>query len=261
MTRVSPPDDARELPGPQVSTKVTCAPRRRRKRADQPPNAPAPTTTTRGARRRLSFGRETSVPRSPRGGFSLSIVRSVFLSRVRLRQTSRILSSLPWRKALSLSVTRSPVRTRPRSASRRETPAGRAAARSRLPAHSRGKSTRRRDVRSRSRPRRSPPPRRSRPPTAALRHERRGAEKKRDDRHVRHGKRRRRHSHPGKSQPLGRGPHEVVEPRRSSPRCCAPPAPGPEARTSRPTGRTCEPAYNPAASLKTELSEPARRKR
>src|SRR5713101_2342033 len=47
MTRVSPPEEARELPGPQASTSVTLAPRRRSIKAVHPPNAPAPTTTTR----------------------------------------------------------------------------------------------------------------------------------------------------------------------------------------------------------------------
>src|SRR5262249_43794876 len=46
MTRVSPPELARELPGPHASTRVTFAPRRRRCRAVHPPNAPAPTTMT-----------------------------------------------------------------------------------------------------------------------------------------------------------------------------------------------------------------------
>src|SRR5262245_17346169 len=55
MTRVSPPDEARELPGPQVSTRVTRAPRRSRNSADHPPNAPAPTTTTRGRALRRSL--------------------------------------------------------------------------------------------------------------------------------------------------------------------------------------------------------------
>src|SRR5258705_1596616 len=44
MTRVSPPELARELPGPQASTSVTRAPWRRRNSAVQPPNAPAPIT-------------------------------------------------------------------------------------------------------------------------------------------------------------------------------------------------------------------------
>src|SRR5690242_5235435 len=48
MTRVSPPELARAWPGPHASTSVTCAPRRRSSSAVQPPNAPAPTTTTRG---------------------------------------------------------------------------------------------------------------------------------------------------------------------------------------------------------------------
>src|SRR4029434_11351777 len=46
MTRVSPPELARGVPGPQASSSVTFAPRRRRNSAVQPPNAPAPTTTT-----------------------------------------------------------------------------------------------------------------------------------------------------------------------------------------------------------------------
>src|SRR5256885_3406707 len=48
MTRVSPPEEARELPGPQESRSTTRAPRRSRCRAVQPPNAPATTTATRG---------------------------------------------------------------------------------------------------------------------------------------------------------------------------------------------------------------------
>src|SRR6202521_804434 len=49
MTRVSPPELAREFPGPQASTSVTLAPPRRSISAVQPPKAPAPTTTTAGA--------------------------------------------------------------------------------------------------------------------------------------------------------------------------------------------------------------------
>src|SRR4029077_16001456 len=44
MTRVSPPEEARELPGPQASSNVTRAPRSRRCKAVQPPKAPAPIT-------------------------------------------------------------------------------------------------------------------------------------------------------------------------------------------------------------------------
>src|SRR5438034_3593558 len=44
MTRVSPPELARELPGPQASSRVTRAPWRRKNSAVQPPKAPAPTT-------------------------------------------------------------------------------------------------------------------------------------------------------------------------------------------------------------------------
>ena len=44
MTRVSPPELAREFPGPQASRRVTRAPCRRSWSAVQPPKAPAPTT-------------------------------------------------------------------------------------------------------------------------------------------------------------------------------------------------------------------------
>src|ERR1700733_8108014 len=46
MMRVSPPEEDRELPGPQASIRVTFAPRRRRYKAVHPPNAPAPITAT-----------------------------------------------------------------------------------------------------------------------------------------------------------------------------------------------------------------------
>lgn len=46
MTRVSPPDDAREWPAPHASTSVTRIPARRSASAVHPPNAPAPTTIT-----------------------------------------------------------------------------------------------------------------------------------------------------------------------------------------------------------------------
>src|SRR3954462_4611364 len=48
MTRVSPPELERELPGPQASTSVTFAPACRRCSAVQPPKAPAPMTVMRG---------------------------------------------------------------------------------------------------------------------------------------------------------------------------------------------------------------------
>src|ERR1051325_8271636 len=51
MMRVSPPELARLLPGPHASMSVTSAPPRRRCSAVHPPNAPAPTTATRIARR------------------------------------------------------------------------------------------------------------------------------------------------------------------------------------------------------------------
>src|SRR5579863_10017755 len=44
--RVSPPEDAREFPGPHASTNVTRAPPSSRRSAVHPPNAPAPTTAT-----------------------------------------------------------------------------------------------------------------------------------------------------------------------------------------------------------------------
>src|SRR6201993_913594 len=44
MTRVSPPEDDREFPGPHASIRVTLAPRSRRCRAVHPPKAPAPMT-------------------------------------------------------------------------------------------------------------------------------------------------------------------------------------------------------------------------
>src|SRR5438477_12883931 len=48
MMRVSPPELAREFPGPQQSMSMTRAPRRSRNNAVQPPKAPAPTTVTEG---------------------------------------------------------------------------------------------------------------------------------------------------------------------------------------------------------------------
>src|SRR5690349_7584192 len=51
MTRVSPPDEDRELPGPQASSKVTLAPASRRCRAVHPPKAPAPITAMCGLAR------------------------------------------------------------------------------------------------------------------------------------------------------------------------------------------------------------------
>src|SRR5579872_6074444 len=48
MIRVSPPEEDRALPGPQVSSRVTRARRRNRYRAVHPPKAPAPITTILG---------------------------------------------------------------------------------------------------------------------------------------------------------------------------------------------------------------------
>src|ERR1700730_9414333 len=56
MTRVSPPELARELPGPQASRSVTRAPRRTSSSAENPPKAPAPTTATWRDRRRAPRG-------------------------------------------------------------------------------------------------------------------------------------------------------------------------------------------------------------
>ena len=46
MVRVSPPELAREFPGPQASIRVTFTRLCASWSADQPPNAPAPTTIT-----------------------------------------------------------------------------------------------------------------------------------------------------------------------------------------------------------------------
>src|SRR5437868_10439208 len=48
MTRVSPPELAREFPGPQASMRVTRAPRRTSHSAVHPPKAPAPITAMGG---------------------------------------------------------------------------------------------------------------------------------------------------------------------------------------------------------------------
>jgi hypothetical protein len=55
--RVSPPELEREFPGPQESSNVTLAPLCCSCSADQPPKAPAPTTTTE-ARGELAKTRE-----------------------------------------------------------------------------------------------------------------------------------------------------------------------------------------------------------
>src|ERR1700687_883027 len=65
MTRVSPPELAREFPGPQASTSVTLAPPRRSISAVQPPKAPAPTTTTAGAAAPAAGGPAGGAPRNP----------------------------------------------------------------------------------------------------------------------------------------------------------------------------------------------------
>jgi hypothetical protein len=49
MVRVSPPELAREFPGPQASISVTFASLCANWSADHPPNAPAPTTITEAA--------------------------------------------------------------------------------------------------------------------------------------------------------------------------------------------------------------------
>src|SRR5213596_3145129 len=74
MIRVSPPELARELPGPQASISVTRAPRRSRCSAVQPPNAPAPTTATRGRALRRTAGPVPAVaaaaPSQPNGSIA-----------------------------------------------------------------------------------------------------------------------------------------------------------------------------------------------
>src|SRR5260370_42465468 len=62
MTRVSPPELAREFPGPHASSKVTLAPFRRKYKAVQPPNAPAPATATWGFR--LGEANEVDIDRA-----------------------------------------------------------------------------------------------------------------------------------------------------------------------------------------------------
>src|SRR3954447_13402163 len=59
MTRVSPPDDDREFPGPQASIRVTRAPCSSRCRAVHPPKAPAPTTAMCGLDLKVSSSRLT----------------------------------------------------------------------------------------------------------------------------------------------------------------------------------------------------------
>src|SRR3954467_14320507 len=69
MIRVSPPELEREWPGPQASSRVTRAPRRRSSRAVQPPNAPAPMTTMGGGADiplYRSLGREHAMPAADR---------------------------------------------------------------------------------------------------------------------------------------------------------------------------------------------------
>src|SRR5262252_5548240 len=56
MMRVSPPELAREFPGPHASSNVTCAPFLSNSSAVQPPNAPAPTTIVE-FREELAFAR------------------------------------------------------------------------------------------------------------------------------------------------------------------------------------------------------------
>src|SRR5688572_24587306 len=71
MTRVSPPELERALPGPHASISSTFAPRLRRCSAVHPPNAPAPMTTTRGADfvkngSRAAKGTAATAPRNAR---------------------------------------------------------------------------------------------------------------------------------------------------------------------------------------------------
>src|SRR5258708_5136 len=64
ITRVSPPELAREFPGPQASSSVTLAPFRRSWSADQPPNAPAPTTIA-GPRNEAANAGEPAMQAAP----------------------------------------------------------------------------------------------------------------------------------------------------------------------------------------------------
>src|SRR5579864_3763785 len=85
MMRVSPPELARELPGPHASSKVTLAPFRSRWIAVQPPNAPAPTTATWGFRlvdanevdieRAATFNRDLRFMRRGRGAGARRVIR------------------------------------------------------------------------------------------------------------------------------------------------------------------------------------------
>src|SRR5580704_2638901 len=59
IVRVSPPELAREFPGPHASSNVTFAPLCTRWSAVQPPNAPAPTTMTDGVDELENFGEPT----------------------------------------------------------------------------------------------------------------------------------------------------------------------------------------------------------
>src|SRR6185436_19300160 len=70
MTRVSPPELARELPAPQGSRSVTRAPARRSQRAVQPPKAPAPRTATWGLPPELASAGAAAVPVAPEAGGS-----------------------------------------------------------------------------------------------------------------------------------------------------------------------------------------------
>src|SRR5260221_10427014 len=73
MTRVSPPELERALPGPHESIRSTRAPSPRRCRAVQPPKAPAPTTATRG----LEPGARVWAQRRPARGTAATHSRNV----------------------------------------------------------------------------------------------------------------------------------------------------------------------------------------
>src|SRR4051812_9801446 len=88
MTRVSPPELARALPGPQASISVTRDPRRCSSSAVQPPNAPAPITATR-------IGTPGATPSTPAAD-------AIIGSRIEAFSTSRrlaMVSSL-WHRSL-----------------------------------------------------------------------------------------------------------------------------------------------------------------
>src|SRR5690242_42761 len=76
MMRVSPPELAREFPGPHASSNVTWVPFRSRWRAVQPPNAPAPTTAMWGFR--LGDANEVDIERAATFNRDLRFMRTAW---------------------------------------------------------------------------------------------------------------------------------------------------------------------------------------